>query len=152
MLEITIREFENKDAEEVTLLVEKVFNKFIAKDFTKEGILYWRDDLSPEGLIESLHNNRIFIAETDSKIIGIVRIKEMQRISMFYVDEDYQGRGTGSKLMSKAIELFKEKGIGKSFLKSSLYAVQIYEKLGFIKNGEIKKEHGIIYQEMMMEL
>lgn len=52
------------------------------------------------------------------------------------VDPEYQGKGIGKLLMTKAIERFKKEGLKKVGLwvgKGNTKAKKIYEKLGFVE-------------------
>ena len=57
--------------------------------------------------------------------------------------KEYRGRGIGTELMIKMLELLKEKGFKKASLavQKANYAVKMYEKVGFKTIDENSEEY-----------
>ena len=55
-----------------------------------------------------------------------------------------------AKLITKVNEIFPD--IKKLIVHSSPYAEMIYQKMGFLKTGEVTKDNGIIYIPMELSL
>ncbi len=108
-------------------------------------------------------NGLIFVAEVDGKIIGyavcwiekrptyLYKVDRVGYISDIFVEQDYRGKGTGSALLSKVLDWFKNKNIKYvelSVLAKNEKAKKFYEKHGFkiyslnlrkvVKNGKNK--------------
>ena len=79
----------------------------------------------------------IYLYEEDSKVLGYISFSfdgDIAEMLNFSVDNDYQGRGIGSKLLSFMLDLFKEKGALTSILEvrdSNSNAIKLYNKFGY---------------------
>jgi ribosomal protein S18 acetylase RimI-like enzyme len=82
-------------------------------------------------------SSRIVTAWDGKQLIGFGRIADDGVMCMFYdlvIHPDYQGKGTGEKLMKKLIDYVKGKKfvfIGLFVGSSNRSAVRLYKKLGF---------------------
>ena len=87
-------------------------------------------------------DDRCLVADADGKIVGAVWVRIMEDYG--HVDDetpsfaislykDYRGRGIGTALMEKMLELLRESGYRKASLavQKSNYAVRMYKKVGF---------------------
>jgi ribosomal protein S18 acetylase RimI-like enzyme len=92
------------------------------------------------------------VAENDGKIIGAVWTRIMNDYG--HVDDDtpsmaislykeYRGKGIGTELMARILELLKEKGYKQASLsvQKANYAVRMYEKVGFKTVKENSEEY-----------
>ncbi len=91
-------------------------------------------------------NWKIFVAETDDKIIGFLTLQIRRnrrqwgnvadtdgRIDCLAVDENYRHMGIGTKLMAEVENYLKSQGIFEMRLTVSMYnlnAIKCYEKMG----------------------
>lgn len=98
-----------------------------------------------------------FVVCKDNMIIGYVMViydydEETYNIWHMMIDEKYQGKGYGTKVIKLCIEYIKTKPFGKSnniILTCNIdnvHAIHIYEKLGFKDTGEHDDD------EMIMKL
>ena len=98
-----------------------------------------------------------FVACKDNMIIGYVMViydydEETYNIWHMMIDEKYQGKGYGTKVIKLCIDYIKTKPFGKSnniILTCNIdntHAIYIYEKLGFKDTGERDDD------EMIMKL
>ena len=91
-------------------------------------------------------------AEVDGKVVGAVWTRIMNDYG--HVDDDtpsfaislykeYRGRGIGTKLMRRMLELLKEQGYKKASLavQKANYAVRMYEAVGFRTVDENAEEY-----------
>lgn len=87
-------------------------------------------------------DDRCLVAEVDGNAVGAVWVRIMNDYG--HVDDDtpsfaislykeYRGRGIGTALMEKMLELLRESGYGKASLavQKENYAVRMYKKVGF---------------------
>ncbi|MBO4845770.1 MAG: GNAT family N-acetyltransferase [Lachnospiraceae bacterium] len=92
------------------------------------------------------------VADDDGQVIGAVWTRIMNDYG--HVDDDtpsfaislykeYRGKGTGTILMQRMLELLKEKGYKKASLavQKDNYAVRMYEKVGFKTVDENDEEY-----------
>lgn len=86
-----------------------------------------------------------FKATSDEEILGYVHYStcvDSMDINSVFVFPKFRKNGLGEKLLNAVISVAKEKNIDKIFLevrKSNFSAINLYEKVGFIKISERKK-------------
>ncbi len=89
--------------------------------------------------IMKYYNDSIYIAaETDDKVIAIIALKEIDNNSVeivnIAVEEKWQNKKIGHKLLQKAIEYSKEKKYRIVIIKtgnSGIIQLALYQKIGF---------------------
>jgi len=67
-------------------------------------------------------------------LLGVNQVPEEGRILMFAVDRDWRQRGLGSALMSRFIELCRERGLRRVTLEvrvGNVNAIRFYTRFGF---------------------
>lgn len=144
-----VRKFREKDAEEVSELIQKTFMKFIAKSFTKKGIQNFLKHETPEKVAMRGKTRAVFVAVSGKKIVGVVEA-DSNRIRRLFVDESYQRKGIGAKLFSSMERLCVKKRPKLIKIYASIYSVKFYEKMGYHKFGKVRKNReGIVYQFMV---
>ncbi len=92
------------------------------------------------------------VAEEDGKVVGAVWTRIMSDYG--HVDDDtpsfaislykeYRGRGIGTEMMQRMLDLLKEQGYKKASLavQKANYAVKMYENVGFKTVGENAEEY-----------
>ena len=92
--------------------------------------------------------DRLWIAETDSEIvgsIGIVRDSDSTaQLRWFLVHPDHRGRGLGRELLNRALQFSRDRGFKSVFLwtvSDLKTAAHLYQQTGFRKTEE--KTHKI---------
>lgn len=119
-----------------------VFKVFEANEYGVEGTQNFRFFLDSEEAIQHLI---IYGAYEQSTLIGMLAIRLPHHISLFFVSEQHQKKGIGKALFQ---EYQKRMPTNLITVNSSPYAVTIYEKLGFVKDGEKQSKDGIQYTPM----
>lgn len=142
-------------ADEIPNVIEMIletFDKYVGSGYTEQGIVTFRNFVKPEALLERYKNVTDFmlVAKVQEQIIGVISLRDKSHISLFFVKEDYHGRGVGRELLDRVLEKLevKQKGITKITVNSSPYAVKVYERLGFTKTEEEKEVDGIVFVPM----
>ena len=132
---ITIRAFEPEDAVSVSKLVRKVVKESLSKDYPEPTVQLLYIEYKPEYFKEPIHNQKIFIAEDDGKIVGTAAIHGNLIMDVF-VDPEYEGKGIGSQLLAHLERLARLQGHTTTQISANPYAIDFYEKLGYIKVEE----------------
>ena len=89
------------------------------------------------------------VAEVDYTVAGSVILKKMTatraKLSGFYVDPYFRGRGIGKALLQEAIQQAKVAGCQQIYLEtwdSMVEAVHLYESFGWVRGEEPPVESG----------
>lgn len=138
---------------EANILIEKVFNEFVAPGYSERGISEFKKYVTSNSLLSREKDGNFFIiAVHDKKFIGIIEIRNLNHISLFFVDKKHQEKGIGRILMKKAIDKCQAIDINiKTFsVNSSPYAKKVYEKLGFKQIQEEQSKNGLRFIPMSL--
>jgi GNAT superfamily N-acetyltransferase len=149
-----IVEFQIGQENAVSSFVRRVFDEFVAPDYSEEGNNTFYDYIDPQKIKERIESGVTFILYTmeGNDISGMIEIRNNDHISLLFVDKKYQGKGIARDLYKKSIEICLKNSPGpiEFTVNSSPFAVEIYEKLGFTKIEEEKTLNGIRYIPMKM--
>lgn len=151
MDKIEICEAMPEDWEYAMELAFRVFLKFEAKEYGKEGTEAFASFVTDEMLKKLFLAGHyiLFVAKMNEKIVGLVSIRNGNHLSLLFVDASFHRRGIGSLLLDKAINYLKENTLYNSVsVNAAPYAIDFYKKLGFAATGEMTKKDGIKYLPM----
>lgn len=144
-----IRKFKETDAEEVSKLIHRVFNEFVAETFPKHGAKNWLKHETPQNVLKRSKERAVFVAVSNKKIVGMVE-SDGNRIRRLFVDEYYQRRDLGARLFIKMEKMCMKKKPRYIKIYSSVNAVGFYGKMGYRKFGRVREnKEGIVYQLMI---
>jgi GNAT superfamily N-acetyltransferase len=147
-----IRKFKKSDANLAAKLLCETFAKFNGKDATQEGLALFLRYNTPDEVLKLNKTGDIYVAETQSKIVGIIVGTNNNRVIRLYVDARHQGHGIASKLLQTLEMLYKKRGTNKMLLRASIYARNFYAALGYKKSTGQLTRFGINYQPMIKKL
>lgn len=74
------------------------------------------------------------------------------RIGRMAVLKDFRNQGVGRELILSLLEFGKNLNIHEYYLHAQLTAQSFYEKFGFISEGEVFEEAGILHQSMRLKI
>lgn len=138
-----IEKNKNQYVEELAQLFTNTIHKVNRKDYTKEQIESW----APTKIDYKKWKNRFektkpYIVKNNNKIIGFFEFENDGHIDCFYVHYDYQRQGIGNLMMSKIIEIAKEKKLDKIFAEVSITAKPFFEQNSFVVESKniVKKD------------
>ena len=99
----------------------------------------------------SASNFEYFVAEEQGQLAGVVALRDNSHLFHLFVAEPFQGQGLGNKLW----QLVKARAIqsgnpGNFTINSSLNALPVYEKFGFVASGPVVQTHGVAFQPMQL--
>lgn len=140
---------------EIHHLIKKVYDEFVAPDYSMAGNQVFYDWIAPEQILERQTKAKsLWIATDKNKLVGMIEIRENNRISLLFVDKNFQGKGIAKALLQIALEksLEKEPELQKYLVHASPYSIPIYKKLGFEETDSIQETMGIIYLPMEMKI
>lgn len=132
-------------------LAWRVFEEFDAHQHETYGVLEFRKYIESSSIKQLLENSEMKMLGcfNDEKIIGIIALKQVNHISLLFVDKNYQRQGIARTLFQKvAGYCIKENGGLRISVNSSLYAVEIYKKLGFVATDVKQQKNGIRFIPM----
>ena len=155
MENIILRKMFDGEENTVSTLIEEVFNEFIAPEYSEEGINKFKNHFELNSLLSRKENGSIFTVAVDKeKIIGIVEIRDLNHISLFFVNKKYHGNGIGGILIKRAIKESQNiyPNIKTFTVNSSSYAKKVYEKLGFNQTQEEQIKNGLRFIPMELLL
>lgn len=140
---MTIRQIQKTEMQKVLSLIWVSFNRFVAPDYTREGV---------DTFYRLLHDQRalqdavFFGAFEGNSILGVIAARNQNsHICFFFVDEQYQNRKVGASLFSYFLRETDQKVIT---VNASPYAVEIYHSLGFQDSAEVQMRDGIRFTPM----
>jgi len=91
------------------------------------------------------HDFRSYVYVDGERVIGYIAIRNNQHLYYLFVDKGYQGQGIARQLWDHARSASDSDHF---VVRSSIYAVPVYEKFGFVINGPVSVRDGIAFQPM----
>lgn len=124
-------------------LVRRVFMRFEAPDYSDEGIRTFLDFIDSEANTNLL---ALYAAYDGDELRGVIATRNGgNHISLFFVDEHYQGQGIGRQLFETA---WMHCSHSDMMVNASPFAVKIYERLGFRATDDEQTVNGIRFTPM----
>ena len=87
--------------------------------------------------------------EKERGIIGYISLKGDSHLYHLFVSAEYQGQGIASKLWRYVLSQNTSQTYS---LRSSLFAIPVYQKFGFKISGDVQSKDGIQFQAMELNL
>jgi ribosomal protein S18 acetylase RimI-like enzyme len=140
---------------EVCELAPRVFNEFVAPEYSPEGVQEFHRYIQPSAFRARSETNHFgLIALAQDKVVGMIEIRSYHHVSLLFVAAEFQRRGIAQELLRQALQICQanESELAEVSVNSSTYAVPIYEKLGFRRIGERQVKNGIGFIPMVLRL
>ncbi len=163
-----IRPAKQDEWESAMALAWRTFLRFEASDYTPQGVDSFLDFISDTTLNRMfiMGNYKLFVAvekqqptadpaarkrmTEEEKIVGLISLREVNHISLLFVDEKYHRRGIGRALLNYvAMYLHEEKGKIFCTVNAAPYAVEFYKKIGFHAVKPEESRDGIRFTSMV---
>ena len=101
----------------------------------------WHDPyMLEEELVNEFDNGvRMFGYNINNKLVGVMGIQELKNITLIrhaYTLNNYQGTGIGKSLLEYLFKLNKSSYLLVGTWKDAAWAIQFYEKFGFIRQDK----------------
>jgi hypothetical protein len=101
--QIIYESLKTREKKQVIDLVLSVFDKFVAPEYSSEGINEFRKYADTEALVERLKSSSfVLIAKNDENLIGIIEIRDNSHVAMLFVRQLFQKKGIGKALLKHA--------------------------------------------------
>jgi GNAT superfamily N-acetyltransferase len=149
-----IREAKLEDAARLSEVAITSVEPFREIDFDAAGWERFVEATTLNSTQRRLSNDSYFCicALWEDEIVGFITIKDFEKIDQLFVDPIYQGLGHSRNLWDYAKEKCFAHSPHKCFwVRSSTYAIPVYERFGFAKVETLQTENGASYQLMKLE-
>lgn len=144
---VNIRKAEHGDAAAIADLVRSTS---LACCFSPEAPCpdWYLDSIEPDRIADHLRNERMawFLATQREELAGVLAVADSSHVKYFFVHPAFHQRGIGRQLWQCAES---QGAMGATLtVRSSLFAVPVYERLGFVATELGKQFNGMQYQTM----
>ena len=141
------------DVPRISALVRDLTGKYVAHEFSRQAadrLLGSMEEPAIRGYLASGY--RYHVAEDNGELAGVVAMRNERHLYHLFVAEHFQGMGLARALWQAARTASLEAGNPGLFtVNSSRFAVGMYEKFGFVRDGQVVDEWGVIYIPMKLE-
>lgn len=128
------------------MMVWKTFMKFEAPIYEQEGVKHFFEFITDDDIYQAFlkGNYRMMVALDGERIIGVGTIRNLNILSLLFVDEDYQRQGVGSILL-ELISCYIRDELGEHIfhVKAAPVAVDFYKEMGFHTVSKEQSQDGI---------
>ena len=139
MINIIIREFDERDAEAVSRLIRNNLTFVNNRDYGPSVIDYMYRLFTPDYLREISVIRMMFVAEENGKVVGTVGL-EGDKVCALYVEPNVHGQRVGKRLLQHIEDFALESHVHILHLSASLTAVGFYEKMGYRSQDKEESE------------
>lgn len=120
-------------------LAWRMFVKYDSQDYGVEHTERMRVAIEDRLKNLSIYSQRLMVvAVVADKVVGMLETYGTNRISLLFVDSEYQRKGIATAMMSKIANELKQRGHDKIVLNSSPYGLSFYKHFGFAVEEEEK--------------
>lgn len=122
------------EEEEICSLVIRVFNQFVAHQYSEQDKKAFLKYVEPKCLSKRFYEDSfVLVAAIKEKIVGMIEFVANSRISLFFVEGHLQKIGIGRELLKISFEICMKKNpaLTEIIVNSSPNALTIYKKLAF---------------------
>lgn len=140
-----VRSATKDEWEDAMALAWRSFKKFVADDYTDVGVKEFYDFISDNGIYKMflIGEYRLWVAELDGEIVGMISVRAKRHISLLFVDEKHMRKGIGRDLIYAASEYMLENGETYATVNASPYGVNFYHAVGFKDTREEYVDSGM---------
>lgn len=147
------RLMQSGDETAVSELAVRVFNEFVAPDFSDAGVREFHRYAAPNELAERARADHfVLLAAEPTGLVGMIEIRGFTHVAMLFVAQ--QGRGIGRELLRRSLLICRQHrpDVSRITVHSGPSAVAFYRVLGFRLEGPEREQTGIRFVPMVLEL
>jgi len=151
-VKVALRPGRSEDASAISALVGR-FTRDVTVNADGSGAEEYLEAVSAKAEARYLGDPRyaFIVACHRADIAGVVAVRDHTHLFHLFVAPEYQRRGIGSLLWQHARAAALAAGNDGSFtVNSSLFAVPVYERFGFVRTGPMTEAHGIRFVPMRL--
>lgn len=154
--QISFRPMKQGEEADVVDLVLRVFDEFVAPQYSQEGVAEFKKFVNADALADRIQaENILILAESGQRIISVIEIRENSHIALLFVERFHQRKGIAKELIQRAIGICRQRkpDLEKITVNSSPNAFDAYQKIGFkaIEGENLKNGIRFIPMELMLE-
>lgn len=150
--QLTVRPAMFVDVEQISALIHRVLRQFNA-DAAGEVAEWLLRSTAPSSIADCLGDARFncLVAMMADGLAGVVTIRDQRHVHHFFVDGAHHRRGVGTALWQRAKSDAIAVGHCEEFVvRSSEFAVPVYERFGFSVAGERLEKGGVTFVPMVL--
>ncbi|MBR2408555.1 MAG: GNAT family N-acetyltransferase [Lachnospiraceae bacterium] len=118
-------------------LAWRMFVRYDAPDYGAVHTERMREAIEARLKDLSIYTQRLLVvALVDGNVVGMIETYGTNRISLLFVDSEYQRKGIATAMMSRVASELKMQGYDKIVLNSSPYGLAFYKSFGFTVEEE----------------
>jgi ribosomal protein S18 acetylase RimI-like enzyme len=158
-MNLSIRQASGSDVQIICALgVTTFYEAYFEQDDSSDLADYVLESFSRAQIEKELNdiNSTFYIAELDGRAVGYAKLRENSKadclkdenaveLHRIYILERVKGKGVGGALMNRCLETARAKGFPTIWLgvwEENSAAQKFYEKIGFLKAGELQFPYG----------
>lgn len=141
-----IRPANLSDADEISRLITSWAHHYLEDPPPPEAAVFLAT-LTPSATAERIAapSFRYYVAENASGLCGVIALREGSHLYHLFVHSDAHGRGIARALWEQA----KSESASQAFMvNSSLPAIPVYERFGFVAKDTPQSKNGLVYVPM----
>ena len=128
-----IRKYQQGEENEIWNLFYNTVHQVNIKDYSVEQVNAWAPkDMDLETVYKKIKEIDPYVVLLDNQIVAYADLQENGYIDHFFCHHDYQGKGVGSKLIEKLIQVARQKRIKLLSADVSVTARPFFESKGFV--------------------
>lgn len=150
---VPIPEPEAKDIGLITIVKTPYREREEAIRAIRDEVFVREQQVSPDLEHDGLDSGAFHVLALDQgRPVGTGRVLEDGHIGRIAVLCEYRHRGIATRLVETLIVQAQSQGCTRVWLASQCQATRLYEKLGFVSDGDVFQEAGIDHIKMSREL
>lgn len=153
--EYIVRKARDTEWDKATELAYRVFLRYEAKEYGREGTDSFAEFLTSSELEKMFYAGRyiVYVAVKDGELIGIGSIRSGNHLSLLFVNGDYHRNGVATQIVRSLQDyLLRETDYMTMTVNAAPYGVPFYEAMGFRSTGDFEAMDGIVYMPMELYL
>lgn len=147
-----IRSATDADAAQISSLIRSLSGTFILSP-DGSGAEPFLDSITEQAVrgYISASNFSYLVAEIDDELVGVVALRDNSHLYHLFVAQAHQDKGRGRSLWLAVRQAALQAGNGGRFtVNSSLNAIPVYERFGFIPSGPKVEKDGVAFIPMQL--
>jgi len=152
---LKIEKYQNGQEISIHQLIKRVYDEFVWSDYSDEGNKFFYDWIQPSRIADRQKKQiNLLVAFLDSKLVGMIEIRDNKNISLLFVDKEFQGQGIAKRLFHESLKtcIQRDSTLDKFYVHASPFSIPIYMKLGFEETDVMQIQFGIKYLPMELKI